>query len=494
MKKLYLFLCLIFFYQFLNAQSIDTIVRRAANKFQATGSSVGFSIGIIDDKKSFLYHFGSARKGEAAPPNNATIYEIGSVTKTFTSFLLAQAVIEHRANLTDDVRAYLTEQYPNLQFEGKAIQLVQLSNLTSGLPNNLPEKLPALRSTNVDSQIFEVRSIHEAYSKRRFLSDLHTVKLNQSPGLSPAHSNTAAQLQGFTLENLYHSSYQALLEKYITVPFQMNNTYVTVPPAKKQLYAHGYNDKGTLMPDIPQDAAAAGVLKSSLPDMIAYLKVQMSERSELIKLSHRPTWGDPGDLAVGLNWMLKTNFDGKRKIWASGGTFGQSCYICFYPERRFGIVILSNESDGGAEDRLSELAQTVYNERYFTAEQRSAEGFGFSESVNRLLDSLHKYGFQNAIPSVAAIKKVSPEFKLYENEVNLFGYYFFFKGQKEKAVEIFKLNTSLYPSSANTYDSLAETYEELGDKDNAIKSYQKEIELNPENKDIADHLKKLKGL
>ena len=88
MKKLYLFLCLMFFYQLLNAQSIDTIVMHTANKFQAAGSSVGFSVGVVDNGKSFLYHFGSVKKGAATPPNNATIYEIGSVTKTFTSFCL----------------------------------------------------------------------------------------------------------------------------------------------------------------------------------------------------------------------------------------------------------------------------------------------------------------------------------------------------------------------------------------------------------------------
>jgi serine-type D-Ala-D-Ala carboxypeptidase/endopeptidase len=167
--------------------------------------------------------------------------------------------------------------------------------------------------------------------------------------------------------------------------------------------------------------------------------------------------------------------------------------LCFYPERKFGIVILSNESDGGAEDRLSDLAQTVYNERFFTNDQRLAEGFGFSSSINQLLDSLHKKGFEHAISAMPEIKKEIPNFKLYENEVNSWGYYYYFKGQKEKALEIFKLNVSLYPLSANTYDSLAGTYEELGDKQNAIKNYEKEIELSAGNKDIEDHLKKLKA-
>jgi len=80
---------------------------------------------------------------------------------------------------------------------------------------------------------------------------------------------------------------------------------------------------------------------------------------------------------------------------------------------------------------------------------------------------------------------------LSEDEVNLWGYSYFFKKQKVKALEIFKLNVGLYPKSANTYDSLAETYEDMGDKASAIKNYKLELEINPRNKDIADHLSKL---
>lgn len=490
--KLYLLLSLVFITQIVVAQNLDQIVQGAVKKFQAAGTTVGFSIGIIDNGKSNSYHFGSTEKGKYSPPNDSTIYEIGSITKTFTSLLLAQAVIERRVLLQSEVSANLSEKYPNLAFNGEPLKLVHLANLTSGLPNNLPEKLPTLLSTGADSQLFEIQKFHEGYTKHQFLNDLHDVKLTQKPGLAIAHSNTASQLLGFALEDLYRLPYRTLLQKYVTKPFNMASTDVEYHESKQRYYSHGYNDKGTLMPTIPQDAGAAGVIRSTVHDMLNYLKYEMDSKNEAIQLTHRATWGDPGDIAVGLNWMLKNNFDGYRKIWASGGPFGQSSYICFYPKRKFAIVILSNESDGGAEDRLSELAQDVYNGRYFTAEQRSSEGFSFSFAINRLLDSLKKTEFKGLILHYAAIKKADQKFKIYENEVNSWGYYYFFKNQKEKALEIFKLNAWLYPLRSNVYDSLAETYEEMGDKNNAIKNYEKELQLNPNNHDISDHLKKLK--
>lgn len=491
MKKISLLL-IVFVYacNMVKAQDIDSVVKQAAVNFMKSGSRVGFSVGIIKDNSSYKYHFGTVRKGEGGVPTNETIYEIGSITKTFTAMLLAQAVVDKKVNLNDDIRKYLKGAYPNLQYQGKPIRMVHLANLTSGLPNNLPEQMPAMKTMSPDSQIFEIRNFHDSYSKAQFLSDLHSVKLTKMPGLSPAHSNTAAELLGFILENIYGLSYDALLQKNITGPLKMGSTFVTVPVSKNILLAPGYNDK-VPMPFIPRDAGSAGVLTSSLTDMLAYMSFHLKEKDKAVVLAHTPEWGNVENFAIGLNWWMKTNFDGQNKLWASGGTFGQSCYMVLYPGRHFGIVILSNENDNQAEDGLAGMAQSIYNELYFTNAERQAEGFGFSAAINKLLVALNTSGFEHTIEAADSLKKVDPSFKLIEDEVNSWGYNYFFKSQKAKALEIFKLNVKLYPGSANTYDSLAETYEDLGDKPSAIKNYKRELELNPQNSDVAAHLKKL---
>jgi CubicO group peptidase (beta-lactamase class C family) len=84
-----------------------------------------------------MYNFGTTAEGQSLPPNDSTIYEIGSITKTFTTILLAHAVSEGKAAWNDDIRRYLNGDYPNLAFRGKPITLFQLANLTSSLPNSL---------------------------------------------------------------------------------------------------------------------------------------------------------------------------------------------------------------------------------------------------------------------------------------------------------------------------------------------------------------------
>ena len=74
------------------------------------------------------------------------------------------------------------------------------------------------------------------------------------------------------------------------------------------------------------------------------------------------------------------------------------------------------------------------------------------------------------------------KYDLSESGINNFGYQLMNQGKKEEALEIFKLNTELYPNGFNTFDSYGECLLELGDKEKAITAYKKSLELNPENK------------
>ena len=247
------------------------------------------------------------------------------------------------------------------------------------------------------------------------------------------------------------------------------------------------------MPEIPKDAGGSGILKSTLSDMIKFINHHLAEKDPRVVLSHTLTWGHLESSGIGLNWSLKTNFDGKRKIWSSGSTFGFSSYSVLYPERNLALIVLANESDPSAEDAAANLAQTIYNEMYFSQSQRSSEGFGFSKPINTLIDNLNKRGFEHAVEVVKDLKQKDPSFKLIEDELNVFGYQLLRKGLKIKALEIFKLNVSLFPRSANTYDSLAETYESMNNKRSAIINYTRSLELNPSNTNAAAQLKVLEN-
>ncbi len=385
-----------------------------------------------------------------------TLFEIGSITKTLFSLLLAHAILENRVKPDDDIRKYLHGDFPNLSFKGHPIELIHLVNLTSSLPNNFPEGSD-------------------------FMNELHKATLDTIPGLIPRHSNVAGALLGYLIENIYHQPYEAVVKKYILDPLNMHHTYFNVPDSQASFIAKGYNWKGTEMRPIPKDAAIAGGLKSSLTDMNSYLQYQLDEPDPAVKMTHQLAWGNIDNFAIGMNWFLNKSGDGKISYSKDGTTFGFTTCFLLYPEEKFGIVILSNEYDSISNGRLSATAHDIFNELYYTATERASDGFGFSKSINELLAGLQKKGVDHAENVYKEIKNSDPTFNLNEDEVNNLGYALLRKRKIAEALQIFKLNVKLYPNSWNVYDSYGETLLAAGQKDEAIKMYQQSIELNPNN-------------
>ncbi|WP_299585400.1 serine hydrolase [Mucilaginibacter sp.] len=470
---------------------MDTIVDHAARDFIKDHLWVGFSAGVIKDGKIYQYNYGSIKKDKNQKPTGQTLYEIGSITKTFGSLLLAHAVLEKKVKLDDDIRKYLRGNYPNLEYNGKPIQLLHLVNLTSRLPDNLPDKPEAFKNVSPDSMSFAIAKLHKGYTKANLLEDLYKAKLDTVPGLLPRHSNVAGQLLGIILENIYQKPYEELIKEYITGPLKMDHTFMTIPANKVQLLATGYNDKGMVMPYIPEDAQAAGGLHSSIADLTKYLKFQLDEKDPAVKMTHQPVWGDANVFALGLNWFINKTGDGKLTIHDDGTTLGFTTYFMLYPEMNFGAVLLANEYSQTSNNELGKIAEKIFNENYYSPAQIASDGFGFSSSINQLLVELTKREFDKAIETANELKKSSPDFQLAENEVNNWAYKLMGKGKKEQAFEIFKLNVSLYPESYNTYDSLGEAYENMGNKELAIKNFKRSLELNPQNTNGIEHLKHL---
>ena len=98
------------------------------------------SIAVVYRGQEFIRHRGDMEAGRPSPPTDATLYEIGSLSKTLAGTLMANAVLERRLGLDDDVRMYLQGDYPNLQYKGDPIRIRHLLSHTSGLPNMLPER------------------------------------------------------------------------------------------------------------------------------------------------------------------------------------------------------------------------------------------------------------------------------------------------------------------------------------------------------------------
>jgi CubicO group peptidase (beta-lactamase class C family) len=329
----------------------------AARNFMRTFDSGGLSIGILAAGKTVSYHFGVETAGSSHAPSANTLYEIGSITKTFASTILAHAVLEHKVRLSDDIRLYLPGKYPNLEYKGKPIQLAHLANLTSGLPNWLPDNQELFRHTAPDSIPYALLKLLSTYSRPDFYGDLHKVRLLSAPGTNPRHSNVAAQLLGYLLETIYHKPISTLIAEYITTPLQMHQTLFH--PVQSPDMAKGYNAKGIVMPEIGlKELQPAGGLVSSTNDMLKYIRYQLNDSNKVVALTHRITVRAEQD-TVALNWHIDGAGTDKPQIWHTGGTFGFSSYLVLLPKQQVGIVLMSNECDPDTQNRLVKIAKVI---------------------------------------------------------------------------------------------------------------------------------------
>jgi len=343
---------------------IDSVVHKSVLTYLSNTARVGLSVGIYQVNNLSTYHYGSEQRGIQKLPTDKTIYEIGSIAKTFSGTLLAQAVKDKKVKIDDDVRLYLDGDYPNLEYQGHPIRLSHLVSHISGLPNFLPDNPALFQNISQDSLPIVLTRILNDYSKQDFFDDLHKVKIDTIPGHKFQYSNSSPQLLKFVLERVYEQSYNDLLKMFILKPLRMNNTTSKFKKNNLENLAKGYNNKGDLMPYIPQNLDAAGGIFSTIPDMLQYLKFHLDEKNEVVSLSHKVTTGDINHYAIGLNWQEVITSKKHKKIWQSGGTFGFSSYCVIYPELNIAIVLLTNEADNTAQTELGQIADKIFNNIY----------------------------------------------------------------------------------------------------------------------------------
>jgi len=320
----------------------DLVVRQAAEEYLTAEDGVGLSIGVVRGGRFYCYAFGKAAKDGGATTRD-TAFEIGSISKTMSGLLLARAVVAGKARLDDDVRTYLQGSYPKLAFEGEPVRLVHLANMTSALPNDLPD----LSALDPDPGRFKHARALAAYDKERFLADLRNVAPTGKPGADVAHSNLAAQLLTYALERIYGVPYDTLLRREIDASIVSTATQ----------HATGYGADGEPTAALPREHFG---YRYSLPSMLRYAAHQLDERNPAVALSHKGTWYTLDKKTwVGLTWIVSELPDGGRVLRYTGGTWGFASAMMLWPERKLGIVLLANKASDTAQERLSKIAQGI---------------------------------------------------------------------------------------------------------------------------------------
>ena len=332
---------------------MEQAVNTAVSKFMSDPGHFGLSIGIIKDGKKYTYNFGTIEKGKNIRPSAHTLYEIASVTKSFTGILLAHAILEKRITLTDSVQKYVPS-LGNLTYQGTPVTIFNLAGHTSGLPKFVP--MPPAGLSPVDYW-----ASHPAISKEEFLDALGKFKPEVKPGTTFIYSNADTQLLGIILERIYHLSFDELIKKYITGPADMEKTGIAM--ADTNGFAKGYNAKGELAPRLTwwDNIPAAASLRSDVADMLNYLQLNLNENDPAIRLAHQTIQQitDEGAESIGLYWMNKKTAKGYREVFHAGGSAGHTSFCLVCPQTKTGIICFANDAGPDTERALKAMADQI---------------------------------------------------------------------------------------------------------------------------------------
>jgi CubicO group peptidase (beta-lactamase class C family) len=312
----------------------DKRVDSAARDYIQKSNTVGLSIGVLKGGVIHTYNYGETATGNGKLPDANNLFEIGSITKTFTATLLAYYVNEGKVKLTDPITKYLPDSVAaNKELEN--VTLVTLSNHTSGLPR-LPDNLGNHSSDPLDP--------YKDYSKQYLFAYLKTCKLNSKPGEVYAYSNLAVGLLGTILEQVSGRSFEQMVEEIICTPLGMKSTAQHLTPALKQRFVTVYNEEGKATPAWNFSALApCGALRSTVNDLLIYTKANMmkadTKLSRAFELTHQITFNKDAKLGLAWHIIVVNNVD---YIFHNGGTYGCSSFLAFNADKSIAIVVLSN--------------------------------------------------------------------------------------------------------------------------------------------------------
>jgi len=312
--------------------------------------TVGVVVGVIDAKGRRIIAAGARGAGDTRPLDGDTEFEIGSVTKVFTSLLLADMVRRGEVALNDPAAKYLPPGANLPQRGDRQITLIDLATHTSGLPRmpgNFTPKDPA--------------NPYADYDDAKLYAFLAKAPLNSDIGATYSYSNLGVGLLGQLLARRAGMPYAALVQKRITGPLGLKDTAIALTPAQKARLAAGHDGGLTPTPYWDLDSlAGAGALHSTANDLLAFLAAELGYVDTPLKAAMAdqlvPRRQAGGNLKVALGWHVSPRPGAPGEpadeiVWHNGGTGGFRSFVGFDKARGVGVVVLMNASnDIGGDD------------------------------------------------------------------------------------------------------------------------------------------------
>jgi len=311
--------------------SIGEMLRQ---RVEVSKLGVGIVVGLVDESGSRVVAFGRARQGSDELVTGDSVFEVGSVTKVFTSLLLAQMVEAGEVRLDDPIARYLPPSVKTPR--AREVTLLHLSRHTAGFPP-FPDNMRPVDPLNP----------LDVYTNEALFAFLDSHRTPRKAGNFHLYSNVGPALLGELLARRAKSDFETTLARRVLDPLAMRRTGFRLTPELRAAHALGHTSLGQPIPlgDV-RGLLGAGALRTTGSDMVRFLEANLGLRPSALFTALRATHETRADrqmpdLAMGLGWFHEAIL-GTRLTVHGGSTEGFTAYVGLDLEHKRGVVVLSN--------------------------------------------------------------------------------------------------------------------------------------------------------
>lgn len=300
----------------------------------------GFIIGIVDGDSTYYVEFGSDIKGGKSTLNAEDIFEVGSISKVFTSSLISILVDEGKLRYEDKINSYLPEEFQNPRMDD--ITVLDLIQHTSGLP---------VRPYFFGMKEKDPQNPYGYYKKEELLSFYADFVPKTMGEFNYAHTNYG--LLEIVLESATQMSFDKLMDIYIFRPIEMESSFVFFKERKKDILTLGYDRAGR--ETAPWTFASFGAsegIKTSAANLVNFMRMNIGladhPYSQIFSMNHKKEVETDFNASIrtGRGWQIIDQRKGYDIITHTGKTNGHNAFMAFVKETGTGVIILSNSNIG----------------------------------------------------------------------------------------------------------------------------------------------------
>ena len=446
-------------------QDQATTLYHSIDHYLESGTKNGFAGAVTVIKHGNILinkGYGLANKTTQTLNNPNTIFDIGSNTKQFTATAIVKLIEMGKINENNPLSLF----FKNLPTDKQNITIHQLLTHTSGFTETIGNDFDKI-------------------SSKQFFDTLFASKLLFHPGKKYAYSNAGYSILGKIIELVSGLEYEVFLSRYLFIPAGMKQTGYLLPEWDTQQISSSYN-RGILEDESPilkyqkngtisWHLKANGGINSTQNDMILWYNALKSNKiisKESFKKMTTPYADYPnGSLSYGYGWTIRFLEGDVKRIAHNGSNGAYAHALIWLPEKDIYIVYATNANSEKVEYIAYEIVKMLLDETYIPkpiennvyAFAVSYMGTNSSDKTEELIAIL-KQRYNDNFTSSRLLNSIGNILLMINKH-------------KDWAIALFRKNIELYPNDGNLWDSLGDGYKANNQKEEAIKSYKKAIEL-----------------